>query len=1084
LFEDPGEPSVDPASVLLPSDNPAWELETTVDQALLKYFYAYQRSIDTGEEFVLPRGSRVVAREDGRVAVEVIARGALPAAIQELEAVGMEVSGTLGGLVCGWLPPEAIDDLPGLASVGGASAPAFWLAAGSVMSQGDQAQWSEEVRGLTEFDGTGVTVGVISDSYNALGGAQQDISTGDLPAGINVLEDSIGRTDEGRAMLQIVHDVAPGADLAFHTALPTPDKLEKAIRDLAQAGANVIVDDVTYLSEPMFMDGPIAQAVDDVVAGGVLYFSAAGNNADNSYESPFVDSGQNLWLWDVIGGVPGYYNFGRAHDFDPTQGVDKYFGVLLAGGGSVRLSFQWDEPFFSVTQNPDRAATSDLDVFLVDWDPIVGYKVAEKAWENNVGGDAVEVLQYTSGYGSDHVFWIAISSVTNPAQAPDLMKYVSFGHEITDIEYPWGTATSYGHANASGASAVGAAFYGSTPEFGVEPPVAEWFTSLGGVPILFDTDGNRLQTPEIRQTPDITGPDGVNNTFFGSDIPEDPDAFPNFFGTSAAAPHVAAVAALMLDAVPTATPEQVYDALESAAVDMGGAGYDYWTGYGLVHALEALVAVSGGVLKVSGDHAGPGQSDTMTMAENALDPDLVDIVLNGFSGSVKEASLTRIDAYGLGGNDTISADAALAIALHAFGGDGNDVLRGGASADQLEGGAGNDELEGRGGNDYLDAGAGADRLEGGAGNDSLQGGGGDDYHDGGSGDDTYLFAGSAALGEDTIAESSQGGNDVHDALDFSALSSAVSINLSSTQTQPVATNLRLRLLYGDALEEAKGTAFADTLLGNGRSNWLEGRGGNDYLEGGEGDDTYLFAGSASLGNDTVAEAFLSDEDGSCDTLDFSSLGNRIYLNLATTQPQYNVAANLGLTLTDNKGIENVKATAQNDVVWGNDRNNRFFGGDGRDTAYGGYGNDIAYGGHGNDALYGDSGNDALYGEYDDDQLHGGYGNDYLDSGFGTDSLYGDDGDDFLTVVDDEGGDTAQGGYGYDTAYGDQGDTLDAEQVYYPGDRLGGDEGATGLAADDPLAAELVYGGLQDAKTLRRWRELLWFYTEWQKKRGA
>ncbi|MGB6045871.1 MAG: SdrD B-like domain-containing protein [Pirellulales bacterium] len=139
------------------------------------------------------------------------------------------------------------------------------------------------------------------------------------------------------------------------------------------------------------------------------------------------------------------------------------------------------------------------------------------------------------------------------------------------------------------------------------------FSSLGSTPILFDTAGNRLIVPEIRQQPHITGVDGVNTTFFGTDIPEDPDAFPNFFGTSAAAPHAAAIAALMLEAAggPNGlTPSQVKQILQDTAIDItnrtdafpdagvttspipNGVGFDFFSGYGLIDAQAAVEAAS------------------------------------------------------------------------------------------------------------------------------------------------------------------------------------------------------------------------------------------------------------------------------------------------------------------------------------------------------------------------------------------------------------------------------------------------------------------------------------------------------------
>src|ERR1019366_10619595 len=91
--------------------------------------------------------------------------------------------------------------------------------------------------------------------------------------------------DEARAMLQILHDVAPGAALAFYTAQNSEADFANGISALATAGAKVIADDVGYFDEPFYQDGLVAQAIDTVEGNGVAYFSAAGNDASASYEN-------------------------------------------------------------------------------------------------------------------------------------------------------------------------------------------------------------------------------------------------------------------------------------------------------------------------------------------------------------------------------------------------------------------------------------------------------------------------------------------------------------------------------------------------------------------------------------------------------------------------------------------------------------------------------------------------------------------------------------------------------------------------------------------------------------------------------
>ncbi len=207
---------------------------------------------------------------------------------------------------------------------------------GLVVSQGDQAMRSDIARSLYENDGGGyngsapITVGVLSDSYNHeylfspfIPNASDDVASGDLPADSIILKDGYG-VDEGRAMMQLVADVAPEARLAFHTAFEGQAGFAEGIRRLAnEAQADVLVDDVSYLEEPMFQESLITQAIDEVASKGVAYFSSAGNRGRLSYESPYRNSG----LLDP-------YTGGLQHDFDMDDPATAHFdrGYDLACG--------------------------------------------------------------------------------------------------------------------------------------------------------------------------------------------------------------------------------------------------------------------------------------------------------------------------------------------------------------------------------------------------------------------------------------------------------------------------------------------------------------------------------------------------------------------------------------------------------------------------------------------------------------------------------------------------------------------------------------------------------------------------------
>jgi hypothetical protein len=255
---------------------------------------------------------------DGHVVIEAIAKTDPSSLLAELKAMGLKKGSYFGGMVSGLFPIDKIAGLEGvnaLRHVRPAYKPS--TSAGSVTSQGDVTQLSDVGRSSYGVDGSGFRVGVISDSWDNLGVQASGISSGDLPGDIIVVEDLPGGgSDEGRAMGELVYDVAPGVSLAFHTAFLGQADFANEILELAEAGSDVIVDDIIYFTEPMFQDGIIAQAADEVSKQGAPYFSSAGNQLDNSYEAPFRDGGI-VELADAFSGMSlGNY---MMHDFDEGQ---------------------------------------------------------------------------------------------------------------------------------------------------------------------------------------------------------------------------------------------------------------------------------------------------------------------------------------------------------------------------------------------------------------------------------------------------------------------------------------------------------------------------------------------------------------------------------------------------------------------------------------------------------------------------------------------------------------------------------------------------------------------------------------------
>ena len=153
-------------------------------------------------------------------------------------------------------------------------------------------------------------------------------------------------------MLEIVHDMAPGAELGFATAFTSDAAFADNIRALRfDAGCDVIADDVVYYNESPFQDGPIAQSVNAVTADGALYFSSAGNEGNTldgtsaNYENDFRGSGRSVGKFA-----------GEAHDFDPGPAVQVFEPISDDSSASVPVTLHWADPL--------GAAADDYDLYL------------------------------------------------------------------------------------------------------------------------------------------------------------------------------------------------------------------------------------------------------------------------------------------------------------------------------------------------------------------------------------------------------------------------------------------------------------------------------------------------------------------------------------------------------------------------------------------------------------------------------------------------------------------------------------------------------------------------------------------------
>ena len=558
----------------------------------------------------------------------------------------------------------------------------------SNLNQADVAMLADVVRARYDVTGKGIKIGILSTSFNALGGMDEDIALGLLPAGMNgsddrgnkyVLNDVSYEDDEGRAMAQLVHAIAPDAELYFATPYEkieeqdpnqVPDTEETLkLADEWAAGmktqietlvnvinVDIIVDDLFQEFVPWFQDGIVAQTVDWAVEGNkkkgrkaVAYFSAAGNDTNTSYQSTFRGTPYSEISSQLPTTAPGNKEQYLYHNFDAHGGIDilqkVQFPENYAQPDDPNIFVaQWDQPwdnnnsaneiwfftedngelkFVDKTRNePSQpvAAYLLLPEKLSDYDPVGNPFYV--AFVHNTHG-------YEGGGGQELPTFFKWIAVFNGSQPPVGEVFREDFPQASFIEHEkHGSSTVWGHNNSKLAANVGAAQYWSTPAYQANP--SDWksvlseFSSFGGTPIFFDSDGQR-QEPEYRPEPRFIAPQNgdtsffqpikkdANNTFPGYLTGGDPDRdyLQNFAGTSAATPNVGAVAALLLELNRELTPAEIYEHLAASALPLpidtedrptidpptlppvgNREHFNYPTGVGLIRAKEAAAGVA------------------------------------------------------------------------------------------------------------------------------------------------------------------------------------------------------------------------------------------------------------------------------------------------------------------------------------------------------------------------------------------------------------------------------------------------------------------------------------------------------------
>jgi len=354
----------------------------------------------------------------------------------------------------------------------------------------------------------------------------------------------------GTAVAEIVADMAPQASL-YLLKIGNEVDLENAADYCITNGINVINHSVGWY-DTNFYDGTgyVAGTANNARDHGILWVNAAGNEAsDGHWQGAFVDSD-----------LDGLLDFGSGTDYLDTDAIDEGNRIYLASGDTVNIYMTWDDW---------TASDQDYDLLLYN---SFGTKVRSSTNRQTGTQQPTEEISYTAtSAGNYEIVIYDYSAPTHPNI--EFFTFTDSGASLS-LQYNHPESSIITPANSAKVLAAGAirSMYWTTgPQ--------ESFSSQG--------PSNTSKYATSITKPDVCGPDGVSNYTYGS-----------FYGTSAASPHVAGAAALLLSEDPTRTADQLQTKLEGDAIDMGVAGKDNLYGSGRLNLVPTPTGNTAAVFRV------------------------------------------------------------------------------------------------------------------------------------------------------------------------------------------------------------------------------------------------------------------------------------------------------------------------------------------------------------------------------------------------------------------------------------------------------------------------------------------------------
>ncbi|MBI1804838.1 MAG: S8 family serine peptidase [Ignavibacteria bacterium] len=549
--------------------------------------------------------------EQGRFGLILNVTDVSPGLMSKLSAMGGDVVMALpySKLISVYVPIDKVEDVASLEEVLTVSPITHAMKnTGSVTSEGDSIHHAINVRTDLNATGDSIKVGVISDGCVSFAASRGSL---DLPANFGMANfffgngNKTGSGDEGTAMMEIVHDLAPNASLYFYGAAHDPAgyvaMVDAIYRLVREKGCRIIVDDLFFADQPMFEDATnatrsyIAAAARWAVDTGVVYISAAGNFARGGLGNPTDRSHYQATYQDInpaprvppfcvkplpngpipVGIAPAP-PFDNLHNFDNSGGFDPGLQVTIpryTGMGEpphLTVVLEWNDRW----GDQGGGAPEDYDLYLYD-----ANLVNLLAWSTNfqsgmANQNPYEILQFTNSDTVPKITNIVINHCGLGVQPRLLGMYIMGCQEV---EYHTAANSIWGQPGIAEAIAVGAVPYSNTSTI-------ESYSSHGNYDVYFPAYQSRLK-PDVVAIDGglITGAGGFGNPDSGN---------MRFYGTSASAPHVAGMAALLLSSSPAMTPAQVRAKFHRTAIDLGPPGFDVTYGYGFVDIERTMLKVN------------------------------------------------------------------------------------------------------------------------------------------------------------------------------------------------------------------------------------------------------------------------------------------------------------------------------------------------------------------------------------------------------------------------------------------------------------------------------------------------------------